>query len=268
MKQFYGVFAGPILLLGLVGCKSTEYTAHWLRNPVTLDAYYADWQGDLTSVADGGFSYGFQRDSSYLYVCLIATNRQVQRRIMMHGLEMHFDPDGKKAQRISIQYPLRRVASRPPMPDMMQPQADRSGVKPLEMLGRFQNSLGELEIKSAGDEAYTRYALAELFESGLGVKASAETGEWICEMSIPLGSADTFRYALGRKDVSFIKIRFKTPDSDVGGMRGQRPEHGGGRMGGGMPPGGGLSGGPGGRQERPEPFKFDVRVNFSGNRDL
>jgi hypothetical protein len=261
----------------IIGCGAIEYSAQWIEKPITIDAGYSDWQGNLASAQEGKISYGFQRDSSYFYICLIVTNEQVQRQIMMRGLEMHFDPNGETNQRVSIKYPLGMMASGRPMMDMMRPSMTRSAVEPPDILFQFQNSLGELEIRNSEEETYKRLALAELPGLGLGVKASAETGEWICEMRIPLGSAGTFKYALGRADVSFIKVNLKTPEMDLSAMRAQMPERGGGGMpgggggmgGGGMPPGGGPPGGggpQGGGQgsDTSDEFKASFKVILEG----
>ncbi|NQT23872.1 hypothetical protein HQ585_00800 [candidate division KSB1 bacterium] len=267
-KSFIPGFIGLLVSLVMFGCKSAEYAAQWLENPISIDSDYSDWQGNLTSEKDGKISFGFQRDSSYFYVCMIATDIQVQRQLMIRGLEMHFDPDGEKKQRISIKYPLGLMASGMPMQDMMDSR-NRSGIEEAEIIHRFQNSLGDLEIKNSEDETYHPLALAELPGLGLEVSANAETGEWICEMRIPLGSADTFQYALGQSQVSSVEIEMKTPEINPDAMSGQMSGRGGGMRGGGMGGGGsrrsgGMRGGgpQGGRQDMPESIKFSVRVHL------
>ncbi len=95
------------LLVILTGCSSTIGVAsRWTTNDSMADSSLGTGSWALTAIKDVPVLVGFRNDDSSLYVCLIAQNREMARRIIFSGMTLWFDPDGGNAEHIGIHYPM------------------------------------------------------------------------------------------------------------------------------------------------------------------
>jgi hypothetical protein len=131
--------------------------------------------------------------------------------------------------------------------------------------------LQELEVLGPEKEDRNRFSVGSSF--GIHAATSeSQTGHFVCEIQIPLKSAQGRPYAIGAEVGKELSMGFEMGELDREKMR-ERMRSGGGPFGGGrppggMPPGGGRSGGfPGGRQDggmrMSNPFKVWMHVTLA-----
>lgn len=253
-------FLSCLFVLGLAGCSSTTtYLTESLplELNVMIDGKTDDWRGALSIIEDGNASLGFLNDQEYLYVCLIAENEVWRAQIMMQGMTIWFDPQGRTKKALGIKYPL----GMPPGEQPTRPRGDRGGV-PFEDFSA--EVLSELEIITSGKEASQKMKVGEA--KGIEITAAPASGLLVYELKIPLLQSDEHPFAVGAQPGEKIGVGFETGKFSPGKMPGRSP--------GGMPPGGGGFGPGGGRMggfgmmtDMPKNLKIWARVQLSSGKN-
>ncbi len=247
-------------------CRTNEQLAHWRNRDISIDGDYTDWSGYLALNEDSNMAFGFLRDSSYFYVCLVASDPDIQRQIMGQGLIVWLEADKNAGNRIGIKVPLGMMASSAPPQEFMKNRTEMDGKKPEPS---FEHLLNELEIQNPGEKTFNSYGVSEIVQSGLEVGAGMSMEQLVYEMRIPLIRGEKTRYALGFEPVQVVTLEIETPEMDHEAMReNMMSMRGGGREGrppdgmrGGSPPGGGMpGGGMGPKQSESLKVKFTIRL--------
>jgi hypothetical protein len=275
MKKMALLMLSIVLLSCFSGCRTKEQLAVWPNRDISIDGKLADWSGYLALNEDSNVAFGFLRDSTYFYICLVTSDPDIQRQIMGKGLIVWLKANRKAENRIGIKFPLGMMASGTSPQEFMRNRTEMDREKPRSS---FEHLLNELEIQSPGEETFNRYGVSEIARSGLEVGAGLVMEQLVYEMKIPLIRGENTPYALGVEPVQVVALEIEIPEIDReamrekmmsmggGGGRGGRPPggmSGGGTPGGmpgGGPPGGGMPGGMEWKQNEPLKVKFTVRL--------
>ena len=255
-------FIIPVMLLFFAGCGGLEMISTERTENIQVDGQYMDWQGAMIPLEKKNVSVGFQHDDQFFYACVVTSDPQVQRSILMRGLVVWLDANQPDSRRLGIKYPLGVMASGVNPGELM-----RKGYRNIaqNMAYIYEMTLKDLEIRLPDERNFRSLTIRKLAGSGLELATDLKDGELVYEMKIPLQSEEGFPYAMGSGEVQSVKLTLENPEIDFRAMAGGRGGiGGGGRQGGGMQGGdggmpGGAMGGPGGNSES---FKVDVKVKL------
>ncbi len=105
-------FAILIFLIALLGSKSMTYgqdaMSVWDTSGVKVDGQIKEWPSFFRFYISGAkFQFDFYNDSTNLYLCIKAVDLEAQNRLMHSGVDIWFDPTGKKKHKIGITFPLK-----------------------------------------------------------------------------------------------------------------------------------------------------------------
>lgn len=212
---------------GLSGCGDVVLQSRYRTDPIVVDGRYDDWHGHMQFVEKAGLSVGVTNDETDAYVIVAVGDREVQRKIMMTGMFLWFDPAGGKDRQFGIHYPLGiRDAA-----DFMKPQR-MGGDDTRKLRDKFrEESLDEAELIGAAGTARVTRATSNL--PGVEVRASHEKGVMVIEYRIPLASPVDQPYGIGAEPGQTVGVELVTPEVDLPAMREEmREERGEGRGGG------------------------------------
>jgi hypothetical protein len=267
MKKMALLMLSIVLLSCFSGCRTNEQLAVWPNRNISIDGKLADWSGYLALNEDSNVAFGFLRDSTYFYICLVTSDPDIQRQIMGKGLVVWLEADRNTKNRIGIKFPLGMMASGVPQQEFMRNRTEMDGEQPEPS---FEHFLNEMEIQSPGEKTFNRYGVSEIAQSGLEVGAGLAMEQLVYEMKIPLIRGKNTPYALGIEPVQVVALEIEIPEIDREAMREKMMSMGGGRGRGERPPRGMLGGGPpGGRmhggdtgwkQNKSLKVKFSVRL--------
>ena len=237
------------------GCSSQlKLDSRWSPQQINIDGDESDWQGALTYVDGKNVSIGMKNDGEFLYLCLVSTDRMLQRQMMMRGFTVWFDPDGGKEKTFGIRFPIGMMDS-----GMMFSGRGRDG-DPESMRENFSRSLAELELIWPEEKRRTRLPAANA--QGIAAAIGDPMDKLVYEIKVPLQKGEDFPNAIGISDGKRLGMGLEIEEIDREAMRERmgRGGSGGGRRGshGGFG-GGGRGrgrGGAGQRQQMPKPFKL------------
>jgi hypothetical protein len=238
MKQSLIACAIGILVLFAVGCEEQELESNWLNREIVINAKSDDWLDTLYYFEGDMVSLGFFNDESHIYVCMLAEHPILQAQVVGQGFTLWFDPAGGKEKAFGIKFPIGMRNTHAQMDSMRAQEVELDREK---MREAFEKSLVDLEILGPGG-AKQRIPVEEA--KGLEIKVRNETGLFVYELKLPLGSDEEHPYAVGASAGDSIGVGLEIPETDMDEMRKEMRERMDGQ--GGMPPGGGM-GGMGGR---------------------
>jgi hypothetical protein len=221
------------LAMGLAGCRtfntfSTE--SRPLDRQVIVDGKTDDWRGDLFVAEGERIELGFLNDRENLYVCLLTTDNFVRAQILMQGLTVWFDPQGKTNKVFGIKFPVGLPPGERKIPLGENPEGPD-----LENLPKVP--MTEMEIIRSEKEPPQKLNVAEA--QGIEVKVVPSSGLIVYELKIPLVKTEQHPIAVGVEPGKTVGIGFETPKFDPSQMPRRRV---GGIPGGGRPPMGGVPG--------------------------
>ncbi len=255
-KKMVLLMLSIVLVSWFSRCRTKEQLAVWPNRDISIDGKLADWSGYLALNEDSNVAFGFLRDSTYFYICLVTSDPDIQRQIMGKGLIVWLKANRKAENRIGIKFPLGMMASGTSPQEFMRNRTEMDREKPGPS---FEHLLNELEIQSPGEETFNRYGVSEIARSGLEVGAGLVMEQLVYEMKIPLIRGENTPYALGVEPVQVVALEIEIPEIDREAMREKMMSMGGGGGRGGRPPGG-MPGGMGWKQNEPLKVKFTVRL--------
>ncbi len=226
----------------------------WDTTAITIDGRIKEWPSFFRFYISGAkLQFDFYNDSSNLYLCVKAVDIQAQSRLMHSGLELWFDPMGKKKEKIGIAFPLKLDGGPGDMPhrqrssDLSSDPSERSQVSRLREQVMFAQPYikvtGMIDVKEQEIPLQNKYGIEVAYEwDSLNILA--------VEYKVPLSliyqhkvlPSDLSRVMGLGLVVGAVESQHPTgaPQGSQGGMGGAG---GGGGRGGGMGGGGGRGGG-------------------------
>jgi hypothetical protein len=262
MKPLAQITILSIIAAMSTGCSSNlKLNSHWRQQEITVDGESKDWQDGMTFVEKKNVSLGVANDEDYLYICLVATDRELLRQIIVRGLTLWFDPEGGKEKTFGIRFPLGLIESGL----MRMPGRGRGGNQetvPETMRENFEQSLTKIEVIWPEKKERLRFDnVSALPGIAVKVKLSDAADTLIYEIKVPLLQTEQHRFAIGTEAGERLGVGFETTQFDREKLR-ERMRKGG--FGGGRGGGRGGFGGRGnrGRPQMPKPFELWVSVRL------
>jgi hypothetical protein len=93
-----------VLIFGCSGAIEVQSTAQ--KPGLKIDGFDADWKTVPTYLKDEQVSFRISNDDKFLYLCLIAHDREKALQIFSLGLTVWFDRTGKNNEVFGIRYPI------------------------------------------------------------------------------------------------------------------------------------------------------------------
>jgi len=258
---------------GLWGCGSmTQLNSNPLDRDIVVDGDYTEWGGQMWALDQENIYIGTLNDDAFLYLSIVASDRQTGMKMVMQGFTLWFDPDGGTDKVLGIRFPLgvgdekKGPPSRPG--EMSEPDSE-------QIKEQFESSLTELEIFTKGNELPNRLLVADAH--GVDVSASVESRSFVYELKIPLHRDETHPYGIGTKSGKLLSLKLETPEIDVKEIRDKRDAMPGGGRGGRGGGGGGIpgdrrGGGPGGgsnmRPQASQPIDLWIKIQLASMDDI
>ena len=251
-----------------VGCSSTKWISQEANQELAINGDQNDWH-TLEYNEKHNFSYGISNDSDFVNLCLVIPNRDMQRQVMMQGLEIWFEGD-HGAHSLGLHYPLGAMVQKgKPSEHQQNVEEDHPDFMKL-------NHLNEMDVYLGKEDMGDRMLIEEALNEGISVHCNLVQEIFVYECQIPL-TKKISSYGLFDSVPKSMGLIVEIPQPDFNDIKPRmKPGMGGGQRGGGMgggPPGGmrqggGMEGrgpgsGPGPGMQRQEQFHFEVEVQLA-----
>ena len=264
-----------VVAAGLVsGCGPVELQSHWQSSAINIDGINDEWNAGAVFVEDPGIVINIRNDAEYVYVCLMTSDRAVQRRVMTQGLIVWLDNDNDKNKDFGIRFPLGMMESggtgegaKPGGPGERRGPRGAGGQDEQQRFDEFFDehidSQSEFDLIGPAGMGLRRVQFGEVERIEVGVGRSR--GALVYELKVPLHRKGGDYYAVNSNPGEFIGIGLESPEMDRSAVGGRGGMGGGMGRGGGMGgrrPGGGM-GGPGGRGAPPGGGRTEMAESFN-----
>jgi len=263
-------------LIALTSYVSSMGQSAWQAKPVTVDGNPTEWSLPLRfSDSKSSLQFTISNDESNIYMAVRATDQQIQMKILIAGMQIWINPDGKFKKTAGIQFPLPGKPDPKVMNENMHPGMPQ-GKKPDNMANQFKMQNPKVTLSGFLPEYNGTFNVDET----KGIKAAINwdsDNNMTYELCVPLNSFYIKDMKLLKENpvlgimivVNAIDFGNNPQGGPPGGAAGGPP--GGGEMPGG-PPGGGEMGGmppggpPGGTASNSmsETTTIKVKVQLSG----
>ncbi|MFH1567478.1 MAG: hypothetical protein ABIL09_05700 [Gemmatimonadota bacterium] len=289
------VLVAGALALAALACGRIDLESHWADRPIAVDGNDQEWEGAKYAVQDWPVDIGLMNDGQYLYVCLSTVDRNLQRQVLVSGLELWLDPKGGKKKVAGLRFPGGRLRPTDPSgepgpeEEAGDPRARRpprgSGpgwrdggpLDPAEMAAQMMEMAARSDLLFVGPQGTEERRMGHAEAEPLEVALSYDRGRLVYEARVPLETGalplGAIRLAPGQR----LGLGILTPqrvrpvrgrgegDMGPGGMEPGAMEPGG--MGGPRPGGrrGGRPGGMAGSRGVPEPVEVWARVQLTAS---
>gem|GEM_PF-2407958 len=227
-----------------VFAKAVTVESHIFSSEKLIDGSTNDWDKAFIRLENNdAVQVASVHNDSALSICIISSDRDLNRQIMMSGFNVQFSgvQKGKKAV-LGVRFPIGMQADRSSKSGSPESNRDPEARKALE-----SQMLQSLIV--FGPQTKNEYPMSHNVADSFGIRvACGSAGDTLVyELQLPLskGSPVTDSIAIvNPKGIVQVAIETIEPKMPQGGQSGNKPPQGGG----GMPPGGGGSGsgGPGG----------------------
>lgn len=284
-KSFLALAA--VMLLA-INSFSQKYEANWQKTPVKVDGISSEWTTPLRfSDTKSGLQYNVTNDADNLYICVRATDVKVQKQIMMSGMKIMIDENGKKKYATSINFPMAFSRENIKPDKNMQKPDKQSGERPSMKGGQQKDMQKEMQKQFKSQDQ--KIALAGFKSQYNGTYNTSESQsvkaalDWddknvmTCEFVIPINSfcikglknqkgmpefsmkieANALEMAGDANSQGGQRLEGGPPD---GGQMGDRPEGMGGGQGG--PPGGGMGERPSAPSGQMSATQEDISIKY------
>lgn len=224
----------------------------WTDTAIVIDGKIKEWPSFFRFYISGAkLQFDFYNDTANLYVCLKAVDMDAQSRLMHAGVDLWFDPTGKKKQKIGITFPMKLERAPGDAPKRMRADSDPSSA-PSERsrVGRLKEQVifAQNVIKVTGMMAVKEPQIAIQNKYGIEIAYDWDSLSILAvEYKIPLSLIlqhpivpTDFEHPMG---LGIVVGALESPRPQ-GAPEGQSAQHGG--MGGGGGMGGSGGGGRGG----------------------
>ena len=219
------------ILITFTGCGDQQMNSKWRTQKITIDGDDSDWGNSLVFYDDVNSLVGVQNDNDYLYLCLVTSDQQLERKIFMSGLTIWFDNTGKGDKKFGIKFPLRMKNMDK---DAFKPGDDQGEGRRRDnddghegpgdngqnvnaadrnnMESRFLKNQTEVEIVDSHNEA-SRMPISEM--KGVELKMTVKNYRMVYEMKIPIAMKSGFSYAVGASAGKTISVGLETSAMEV-----------------------------------------------------
>lgn len=152
MQKLINLLLFQLFLLVFISCaKGPIYQSAYQNKEFKLNELNQDWSGGTLTDSEQGMVYGISNDENYLYVKLKVVDERNQRKILMNGLVLWFDIEGKAKKKLGYAFPLSNEKAK------LEINAVTSGGKDLELREKLELLQMETEKVNKrflkGDEA-------------------------------------------------------------------------------------------------------------------
>ncbi len=271
MKALNNLLILTICVL-LSSCNEKEVQSSWARSSVTVDGNMEEWKDDpLLVFTDEHLALGVKNDSKYIYLAGRIADAALQRVAQRLGVTFWVDPDGGDNQDLEIHFPASSLGLlNQARGGFWQSMTEEERAKARERMDETREGLLVIDKRNNDSRVFAANS-SEGFAAG---QRNSE-GLFSFELRLPIQVQQYFRgfNELGKEGK--VGIGIKVGASRPEGMRGFRPEGGGGpqgpfggrgRPGGGGGRGGGRGGPRGGGQSGPIESEVAFVVNLATNR--
>jgi hypothetical protein len=226
----------------------------WDTTGIVIDGRIKEWPSFFRFYISGAkLQFDFYNDSSNIFLCVKAVDMEAQSRLMHAGLNLWFDPTGKKKQKIGITFPMKLERAAGDAPKRIRANSDPSTASSEERsrASRLRENVlfAQAAIKVTGMMAVTEPMIPLQNKYGIEIAYDWDSLSILCvEYKIPLA------LILQHPVVPTDFLRPIGLGIVVGALETQPPashaeggQNSGGRGGGMGGSGGGMGGGGGGR---------------------
>ncbi|MEW5876063.1 MAG: hypothetical protein AB1752_12895 [Candidatus Zixiibacteriota bacterium] len=230
----------PLVFVPLLvaACGPLHLDSQWPGRPVWVDGSSEEWEGVMRSLEDGTVWLGVANDADYLYMCVMTSQRPLQRQIMSSGFTVWFDNGGSETADFGIRYPTGLAPSGAMASTGEVPR--EPGEAPAFDSEALAASLASIEILGEGETR--RVPLGSI--PGLEVTVNGREDWFTYELKVPLRSVEPGSLSLARNPGEEVTMRLVSERPNRGEMRERMGGQGGPPSGGsGFPGGGGMRGG-------------------------
>ena len=239
MKRILMMFS--FLMVLVMSCGQEELNSSRPTSRITIDGSGSEWEDALIYLPEENLAFALCNDDSFMYMCMVTSDRNLQMRIMGGGLTVWFDDKGGKAKSVGVRYPVsgpgrRDRGDRPPLQEMTKERQEEFRQERMSM------AASDLEILGRDDSVLERLPVEN--NENISACFSMENENFVYELAMPIHNAGA-KYALAISPDNKIGVGFEITAAKMRGDR--RPE--GGDFGGGHPQGG-MEGRPGGGGSR------------------
>ena len=214
-------------ILFFIGCSKT-IISHSVTQPICIDGLDSEWSLSKFTPIDDQSTYSIMNDDSTLFMIFKTSNRDYIRQIISSGLEIWFNPGGKKRSKLGFQYlgvgktlTARGFETRGERPEFRTDNPDER----IRKLLQLPLAIGVLNNDGPIDRIMPEDS------SGVQIKSDYMNGVFTCEMRIPLYSNAHNPYAAianGHKKIDLeINTETRHGEHDRGEFRGRGPGGGG-----------------------------------------
>jgi len=213
------------------GCGDKEIQSKWRTQNIIIDGNDSDWTNSLVYYDDIKSLIGVQNDHDYLYLCLVTSDQQLERKILTKGLTIWFDNEDKGDKKFGIRYPL---MSKGMNNDAFQGNEDNGEVRGLtpddgregsndngQAMGnsglgtagdKFLKNQTDIEVIDAHNET-TRYPVSQL--KGVQLKMTVKDYRMVYEFKIPIAMKNEYSYAVGSIPGNTISVGIEAGNPGV-----------------------------------------------------
>lgn len=150
MKKITRQISCFFVVLALTSCSSSMYQSTWQTKPVIADGNPTEWTLPLRyGDAKSGLQYNVTNDETNLYVCIRATERPAQVKILSSGMTIWIDPSGENKETTGIHFRLPVMHEKKPAQEDITP-GKTQGNTPAKMNLREEYELEKPEISLSG----------------------------------------------------------------------------------------------------------------------
>lgn len=242
MKFKVFVFSLGMMLSAGTSAFAQDAMSVWDTASITIDGKCHEWPSFFRFYISGAkLQFDFYNDSANLYLCVKAVDMQAQARLMHAGIDLWFDPTGKKKQKIGIAFPLKLDGAPGDMPrrtrsiDPSGEPSERSRAEKLKerviFAQTFVKVTGMIDIKEPEIPLQNKYGIEIAYDwDSLNILA--------VEYKIPLSLIYQHHILPGDLEhpmglgIAVGALETPHPTSSPGGQGSQRGGMGGGGMGG------------------------------------
>ena len=108
MQKLINLLLFPIFILALSSCaKAPFYQSTYQSSPFSTDKINTDWDGSSITEQEVGMVHRITNDEHFVYLKMKIVDRQNQQRILMDGLTLWFDLEGKTKKNLGFIFPLK-----------------------------------------------------------------------------------------------------------------------------------------------------------------
>jgi hypothetical protein len=137
-------FIAGLIITFMTSCSTTVYQNLWQSKPIEADGNSNEWSMPLRFYdKNSKLCYTVTNDSVNLYLCIRATDEQIQMKILRAGMQLWIDTTGKNKQQVGILFPYTSIGrNAPPPTEIMQGQ--KPGIN--AMMKKFISKYNEMQL--------------------------------------------------------------------------------------------------------------------------